>query len=111
MANNCCSTDDDHDWRGDLAKTICTAENASPAYVDSNNDDFDLASGDLICKHNGTDLSPEGDFLFDADIRNGTMPGGKAGQSRSGSWDTGFDEYVTAARGVGQLHWSWRIRR
>ena len=68
----------------------------TPTYVDSANDDFHLDSGDTVAKDQGTDLSADGNFAFDDDINDGVMGAGKAGETRSGTWDVGFDEYVAA---------------
>jgi hypothetical protein len=73
------------------ASTDTTAPGASsqtgidPAYVDEDGDDFHLASSDTACRDNGA--SDPGSGLFSDDID---------GDTRSGSWDIGADEYVTA---------------
>lgn len=64
-----------------------TNTTGTPTYVDSANDDFHLASGDTVAKDNGTDLSADANYAFDDDIDSDT---------RSGSWDIGFDEFVSA---------------
>lgn len=56
-------------------------------FVDEGNDDLHLASGDTICRGNGTDLSADSDFSFSDDID---------GDTRS-AWDIGSDEFVSAA--------------
>lgn len=50
-------------------------------------DDYHLASNDAGGIDKGTDLSGDGTFAFDDDID---------GDTRSGTWDIGFDEYVAA---------------
>lgn len=54
-------------------------------FVDAANDDFHLASGDTGAKDAGTDLSADGNYAFSIDID---------GQTRSGTWDRGADEFV-----------------
>lgn len=51
---------------------------------------FHLASGDTTWKDQGTDLSSDSGRINTLDID---------GESRSGSWDIGADEYVAAAAG------------
>jgi hypothetical protein len=53
------------------------------SFVDAANGDFHLTSGDTVAKDNGTDLS--GTFTTDID-----------GQTRTGTWDIGADEYVAS---------------
>ena len=87
-AKNCCASGNTTlDWSGTFTKTTCTAEDATPTYVDSGNDDFHLSSSDTVCKDNGTDLSSDGSYAFDDDVDSVT---------HSGTWDIGFDEYVLA---------------
>jgi hypothetical protein len=83
-AKNCCSSSNSADWWG---QTTCTAEDATPTYVASGSGNYHLASNDSVCMNNGTDLSSDEDYPFDDDID---------GETRSGSWDIGFDEYVAA---------------
>ena len=52
-------------------------------FVDDDNDNFHLASNDAGARNYGTDLS--GTFTTDID-----------GETRSGTWDIGADEYVAA---------------
>lgn len=68
----------------------------TPTYIDSVNNDFHLAANDVTAKDQGTDLSGDGTFAFDDDINDGVMGAGKAGETRSGTWDIGFDEIVAA---------------
>lgn len=60
-------------------------------FVDAANGDFHLASTDAGAKDFGTDLSADANLAFSDDID---------GQTRSGSWDIGADEYVAAAAGA-----------
>lgn len=60
--------------------------NQTPTFVDSTNDDWHLASTDTVAKDAGTDLSAS--FDDDVDL-----------ETRSGSWDIGFDEYIAAGGG------------
>jgi len=60
--------------------------NVSFTYEDSGSDDYHLASGDTGALDQGTDLSA-GDIGFSDDIDADT---------RSGTWDVGADEYVSA---------------
>lgn len=55
-------------------------------FVDADNDDYHLASNDAGAKDYG--VSDPGSGLFSDDID---------GQTRSGTWDIGADEYVSAA--------------
>jgi len=57
------------------------------SFVDSANDDWHLTSSDAGAKDFGTDLSADSNLAFSDDVD---------GQTRSGSWDIGFDEYVAA---------------
>lgn len=59
-------------------------------FVDSANKDFHLTSGDAGARNFG--LSDPGSGLFSDDID---------GETRSGSWDIGADEYVAAATASG----------
>ena len=72
---------------GHRASQTFTFENAA-------GDDYHLQSSDAGAKDFGTDLSSDAFISFDDDINDGTMGGGKAGQTRSGSWDIGFDEFI-----------------
>jgi len=56
-------------------------------FVDESNDDFHLAAGDTGARDSGTDLSLDSDLAFSDDID---------GQTRSGTWDIGADEYLSA---------------
>jgi hypothetical protein len=66
-------------YRQGLATTV--------SFVDAANDDFHLASGDTYAKDHGSDLSGDSRYAFNYDID---------GQTRSGSWDIGADEYVAS---------------
>jgi hypothetical protein len=88
VAKNCIAVDgSDGDWYGTWSKTTCTAEGASVTFVNAAGGDCHLSSGDSTAKDQGTDLSSDGTYAFDDDID---------GDTRSGSWDIGFDEYVAA---------------
>lgn len=56
-------------------------------FVDAINWDYHIASGDTNAKDVGTDLSGDGTWPFSND---------GDGQTRSGAWDVGADEYVAA---------------
>jgi len=58
------------------------------SFVDEVNDDFHLASNDTCAKDSGVDLSSDPNLAFSDDID---------GETRSGTWDIGADEYVAAA--------------
>jgi len=62
--------------------------NQTFTFVDETNDDFHLASDDAGAKDYGTDLSSDPNLSFTDDID---------GETRSGTWDIGADEYVAAA--------------
>jgi len=68
-----------------LGYTSQTGDRTSQTFtfVDEGNDNFHLASSDAGAKDFGTDLSTT--FTVDVD-----------GQTRSGSWDIGADEYIAA---------------
>jgi hypothetical protein len=57
------------------------------AFVDEDGDDFHLNASDTVAKNKGTDLSGDSYLPFSDDID---------GQTRSGTWDIGADEYVAA---------------
>lgn len=80
-AKNGCSSGNTNDWSGTWTKTTCTSEDDSPTYVNSSGDDFHLASGDTVCRGNGTDLSSDSNYAFDDDIDKETIVG---------SWSIGF---------------------
>jgi len=70
------------DAPGSNSKT-CTV-----SFIDEANDDFHLASNDTCAKDSGTDLSSDPNLAFNDDID---------GETRTGTWDIGADEYVAAA--------------
>lgn len=76
----------------DFGTTTGDRVNQTFSFVNSDGDDFHLLSTDAGALNYGTDLSASGVYAFDDDINNGTMGAGKAGQTRSGTWDIGFDE-------------------
>jgi len=73
-----CASDD-----GDGGTTAVVPSDWSSVFVDYTNGDFHLKSTDTDLKDAGTDLSSEG-FSDDID-----------GDTRSGTWDIGADEYVS----------------
>jgi hypothetical protein len=56
-------------------------------FVNAAGGDYHLASGDAGAKNFGTDLSADASYAFSTDFD---------GQTRSGSWDIGADEYIAA---------------
>lgn len=60
-------------------------------FVDEANDDFGLDSTDSVAKDAGVNLSADSNYSFNVDI---------AGNTRSGSWDIGASEYVSASTPV-----------
>ena len=81
-AVNCASSSNTNDWDGSWSKTTCTAEDATPVYVDSGNDDFHLDTSDTVCIGNGTDPMTLGVNPFDDDVD---------GQPIRVGFDIGFD--------------------
>lgn len=77
----CASSDDTADNWGGAGNRI----NQTFTFVNSGADDFHLASTDAGAKDFGTSLSADAVYAFDDDIDKDT---------RSGSWDIGFDEYI-----------------
>jgi hypothetical protein len=81
--------------------TQTTCSTSTPTFVSTAGTyDLHLQSGDTTWKDQGTDLSadanrPFGDTTITLDID---------GQTRSGSWDIGADEYVAAVSGIESLH-------
>lgn len=57
-------------------------------FVDEANDDFHLSSSDTAAKDAGTDLSADVNLSFSDDMD---------GDSRTGTWDIGADEYMAGA--------------
>lgn len=62
------------------------------SFVSTASKDFHLASGDTAAKGWGTDLSADSIFPFSTDID---------GETRTGQWDAGPDQYVSAGGGGG----------
>jgi hypothetical protein len=60
-------------------------QSQSFTFVDASNGDYHLDSSDTGAIDNGTDLSSDGDYSFSDDYD---------GDTRSGTWDIGADEYV-----------------
>ena len=63
-------------------------KDAGVAFADAANDDYHLDSSDTAAKDQGTDLSSDSIYAFDDDIDL---------ETRSGTWDIGADEIVTAS--------------
>lgn len=86
-------------FSGTITQTTCSS--TTPTFVDETNDDFHLAAGDTTWKDVGTDLSGDANLAFSVDID---------GETRSGTWDIGADEYIAAGGGakfpVPHLYWS-----
>lgn len=60
----------------------------SVVFANQASDDYHLGASDVEAKDLGTDLSADADYPFSTDIDN---------QTRSGSWDIGADEIVSAS--------------
>jgi len=61
--------------------------NQTFAFVDEGNNNYHLSSNDIAARDAGTDLSADTSLAFTTDIE---------GETRSGSWDIGADEYSSA---------------
>src|SRR3990172_5304724 len=97
---NCLSDNVGADYSGAMTVSYCASGDATAddnggagnrinqtfTFVNEAGDDFHLASGDAGAKDYGVDLSADPDLAFSDDID---------GQTRSGTWDIGADEYVT----------------
>lgn len=59
----------------------------APTFVDAPNGDYRLAATDAVARDEGVDLSADGALAFTDDFH---------GETRSGTWDIGADEYVAA---------------
>jgi len=68
--------------------------NQTFTFVDEANDDFHLASDDAGAKDYGADLSSDPNLSFNDDID---------GETRSGTWDIGADEYVAAGGAITKI--------
>lgn len=99
---NCLSDgNDNNDFSGTWSDNTNSSSDATSPTVALRNQtnafvgvaDFHLAIGDDAIDA-GTDLSADGTFAFNDDINDGAMGAAKAGETRSGTWDIGFDEYV-----------------
>jgi len=86
-AKNCGAAACTTGFAGTSAITQTTCSTTTPTFVDESGDDFHLASGDTTWQDQGTDLSGDGNLAFSDDID---------GETRSGSWDIGADEYAAA---------------
>jgi hypothetical protein len=84
-----------------IVQTTCLT--SAPTYLDSDNDNLHLDPSDTSAKNQGTDLSGDGAFDFDDDIDGETR--------ESGSWDIGFDEYVSAGTTLPQMMYYYNKRR
>jgi hypothetical protein len=90
---NVCTEGNTSNVQGLWVTQTC-ADAQTPTFVDSANDDFHIDAADTDLKDQGTDLSADPDTVgapwtgFDDDIDEDT---------RSGTWDIGFDEYQAAA--------------
>ena len=103
VAKNCLAhgnVDDDFDWNADWSGNNNASEdgtaggtssriNQTFTFVNESIDDYHLQGTDGGAKDFGADLSADGFFPFDDDIDF---------QTRSGSWDIGFDEFVAAGQ-------------
>lgn len=74
----------------DATSPNASLRNRSATFVDEASFDFHLASGDTAARDAGADLSADAALSFTTDID---------GQTRSGTWDVGADEYVAPAGG------------
>lgn len=89
-AKNCISSNNaNSDWTGTITKTTCTDEGVTMTYDNAAGDDFHTSDTDVVDQ--GTDLSSDGSYAFDDDIDE---------ETRSGTWDIGFDEYVVVAYSI-----------
>lgn len=86
IAKNCVAEGNTTNWFGTWTKTTCTDEDGV-VFVNTATDDYHLDSTDTAAKDQGTDLSADATYAFDDDID---------GDTRSGSWDIGFDENLSA---------------
>ncbi|KKQ55398.1 MAG: Coagulation factor 5/8 type domain protein, partial [Parcubacteria group bacterium GW2011_GWA2_38_13] len=75
------------DLAGDAPGTH-SKNSTSVLFVNETNGDYHLSSSDTVAKDAGTDLSANSYLSFSTDID---------GQTRSGVWDIGADEYIGAA--------------
>jgi hypothetical protein len=78
--------------------------NLAVSFVDEANFDFHLAAGDTNAKDAGADLSADANLAFSTDVD---------GETRSGTWDIGADEFVDAGGGttIPVLMHNYRRRR
>lgn len=82
IATNCGSSGATTGFTSYITQTTCSS--STPSFVNSGADDFHLSPGDTIWQDQGT--SNPGSGLFSDDID---------GQTRTGSWDIGADEYLS----------------
>lgn len=102
IAKNCISQNATVDFSGtfDAASDYnCDEDGTAPGansvtgtvtFVAVGSDDYHLASGDTVAKDAGTDLSADSTYAFSTDID---------GDTRTGSWDIGADEYASGGGG------------
>lgn len=81
------------DYNATDSSTICvdnTNDRTGVTFIfaDSTSDDFHLAAGDTAALNHGVDLSGDANLAFSDDID---------GDTRSGTWDIGADEFIAAA--------------
>lgn len=68
--------------------------NSTPTFVNAAGNNFHIASGDTVARGHGADLSADANFAFSDDID---------GDTRSGTWDAGADQFFVAPVGGGSL--------
>ena len=83
---NCISWNNSNATNGTWNSVSCA--DSGVTFADPDNDDYRLADTDTVARDQGTDLSSDSVYPFDDDI---------LGNTRSGTWDIGFHEYVSAA--------------
>jgi len=89
------STNSDYNASSDgTAPGANSRTNQTFTFVDEANDNFHLASNDAGAKDYGTDLSSDPNLAFSDDID---------GETRSGTWDIGADEYVAAGGAITKI--------
>jgi hypothetical protein len=76
-----------NDWVNGT-QTTCLDSGDTVNFVDADGGDFHLTETNPDARGNGTDLSADPTYAFDDDID---------GDTRTGDWDRGFDQYATPA--------------
>ncbi len=89
-AKNCGAAGCGTGFSANITQTTCSS--STPTFVNAAADDFHLASTDTIWKDKGTSLSGDSFLPFTTDID---------GQTRSGTWDIGADEYQSGVTPLG----------